>query len=257
MNWYYAEQGEQKGPVEDREFQKLVETGRVTDQTLVWHDGLTDWQSYGKIAGTPLAAHAAASSATAACSRCGRTFDADQLLRYGEQNVCGECKSAFFQSLQEGVAQPNTLVYGGFWIRFAAKFLDGLICGVVSWLLQTGLFLLVFGSMVMKPGADVDAMASRGIATLCLSYAVGLAVGISYVVGFVGRYGATPGKMACGLKIVYADGSRIGYGRATGRYFAELLSAMIFCVGYIIAAFDDEKRALHDRICDTRVIRVR
>ena len=255
MNWYYAEQGEQKGPVEDREFQKLAETGRVTDQTLVWHDGLADWQPYGKIAGTPVAA---ASSATAACARCGRMFEAAQLLRYGDQNVCGECKSAFFQSLQEGVAQPNTLVYGGFWIRFAAKFLDGLICGVVSTLLQFAVMFLVFGSMVVaNQTADPGAVASRVIASMILSYAVGFAVGISYVVGFVGRFGATPGKMACGLKIVYADGSHIGYGRATGRYFAELLSAMIFCVGYIIAAFDDATRALHDRICDTRVIRVR
>lgn len=257
MNWYYAEQGQQKGPVEDHEFQKLVETGQVTDQTLVWHDGLADWQTYAKVAGTPIAALAAASSATEVCARCGRTFDADQLLRYGEQNVCGECKGAFFQSLQEGVAQPNTLVYGGFWIRFAARFLDGLICGVVSTLLQFAVMFLVFGSMVVNHTGDPSVVASRVVASMILSYAVGFAVGISYVVGFVGRYGATPGKMACGLKIVYADGRRIGYGRALGRYFADILSAMIFCVGYIIAAFDDEKRALHDRICDTRVIRIR
>ncbi|HET6371045.1 MAG TPA: RDD family protein, partial [Nitrospiria bacterium] len=42
---------------------------------------------------------------------------------------------------------------------------------------------------------------------------------------------------------------------ACGRYFAEILSGIILCIGYIMAAFDDEKRALHDRICGTRVIK--
>jgi uncharacterized RDD family membrane protein YckC len=255
MNWYYAEQGAQKGPVEDREFQRLVETGRVTAQTLVWHDGLADWQPYAKVSGTPVAAP---SSGAAACARCGRTFEAAQLLRYGDQNVCGECKGAFFQSLQEGVAQPNTLVYGGFWVRFAAKFLDGLILGVVGMLLQFAIIFLLFGgSMVANPTANPSAIASRTIATMIVSYSVGLLVGVTYVVCFVGRYGATPGKMACGLKIVRPDGGRVSYGQAAGRYFSEILSALIFYIGYLMVAFDDEKRALHDRICATRVIRVR
>jgi uncharacterized RDD family membrane protein YckC len=39
-----------------------------------------------------------------------------------------------------------------------------------------------------------------------------------------------------------------------GRYFSEMLSGMIMMIGYIMAGFDDEKRALHDRICNTRVV---
>lgn len=76
-----------------------------------------------------------------------------------------------------------------------------------------------------------------------------------YTIFFNGRYGATPGKMACKLRVVTADGQPIGYGRATGRFFAEILSGIICNIGYIIAAFDDQKRSLHDHICSTRVIR--
>jgi uncharacterized RDD family membrane protein YckC len=76
-----------------------------------------------------------------------------------------------------------------------------------------------------------------------------------YSAFFVGTYGATPGKMVCRIKIVNADGSKVSYGKAIGRYFAELLNAFTLYIGYIIAAFDDEKRTLHDRICNTRVVK--
>jgi uncharacterized RDD family membrane protein YckC len=60
--------------------------------------------------------------------------------------------------------------------------------------------------------------------------------------------------MACKLKITLEDGSRISYLRAMGRHFAKYLSGMILLVGYIMAAFDDHRRTLHDRICETRVV---
>jgi len=60
--------------------------------------------------------------------------------------------------------------------------------------------------------------------------------------------------MLCKVKVIMADGSKPTYLRAFGRFWAELLSGMICYVGYIIAAFDGEKRSLHDHICSTRVI---
>ncbi len=54
-----------------------------------------------------------------------------------------------------------------------------------------------------------------------------------------------------------ADGTPLSTGRIIGRHFAEMISNMILCIGYMMAGWDDEKRALHDRICDTRVIRTR
>jgi len=43
-------------------------------------------------------------------------------------------------------------------------------------------------------------------------------------------------------------------GQAVGRYLAYLLNSFTLLIGFIIAGFDTEKRALHDRICDTRVV---
>jgi uncharacterized RDD family membrane protein YckC len=47
----------------------------------------------------------------------------------------------------------------------------------------------------------------------------------------------------------------MSYLRAFGRHFAKYLSAMILGIGYFMAAFDDQRRTLHDRICETRVVR--
>jgi uncharacterized RDD family membrane protein YckC len=81
------------------------------------------------------------------------------------------------------------------------------------------------------------------------------AIPAAYDTWFVGKYGATLGKMACKIKIVVADGSSVTYLRAFGRHFGKWLSSIILGIGFIMAAFDEEKRTLHDRICETRVIR--
>ena len=66
---------------------------------------------------------------------------------------------------------------------------------------------------------------------------------------------ATLGKKAMGLIVTNEHGARIGFGRATGRYFGKILSALILLVGYIMAAFTERKQALHDMIASTLVLK--
>jgi len=61
--------------------------------------------------------------------------------------------------------------------------------------------------------------------------------------------------MACQIHVVTPYGGKISYARALGRHFAKFISSMTLAIGYIMAGFDDEKRSLHDRICETRVIK--
>jgi uncharacterized RDD family membrane protein YckC len=63
--------------------------------------------------------------------------------------------------------------------------------------------------------------------------------------------------MALGLKVITPDGNRISVGRGIGRYFALLLDSLTLGIGFFMAGWDSEKRALHDRIAGTRVIRTR
>ena len=69
--------------------------------------------------------------------------------------------------------------------------------------------------------------------------------------------GATVGKMAMGLRVVTDQGERLSFLNATGRYFAKIISAIILCIGFIMIAFTDRKRGLHDMIAGTLVIKTR
>ena len=77
---------------------------------------------------------------------------------------------------------------------------------------------------------------------------------LAYFAGFWAVWGATPGKRLLGMSIERPDGSRIGPGRAVARYFAAMLSMLLLGVGFIMAGLREDKRALHDLICDTVVV---
>jgi uncharacterized RDD family membrane protein YckC len=179
------------------------------------------------------------------CSECGQPWPPEELARFGDRLICSNCKIAYAQKLREGVASAGTFIYAGFWIRFVAALLDGIILLVASVVVQ-----LLLAPMLRSGRTDVMLMA-LGIESL-----IGMAIGATYEGVFVSRFGATPGKMALDLTVVRPDGGPLSLGRAVGRYFAKIVSWIILAIGYIMAGFDSQKRALHDMICDTRVIRV-
>lgn len=219
------------------------------------------------------------------------------MVQYQDQWVCSECKDAFYQRIREGSYSPQVSVgagqyrFAGFWIRFGAWILDGLILAVPNVLLAL-LFM----------GAAASGNPESMLATQLFVNLLQFVIAITYMTWFVGKYAATPGKMACGLKIIVSDGRRVSYARAFGRYWAWVLSFLIpyisflitvgvsvalmvagssrrgsgdiaaimggaflvaFIVGllmsfpYYMAGMTKQKCALHDFICNTRVIRAR
>lgn len=254
MSWYYAIDGAQQGPVSEHDFQRLISSGQIKTDTLVWREGMPDWKPHGEIVAAARPSAAAAIPRVAddvgVCAECGGTFPRQDMVAYESALVCGGCRDVFFQKIREGVRPHAAMHYAGFWIRFVAKFIDGIILAVVN-----TVFTLIAGVMTSAMAQGAASPDAAIILVQLVLFVVQMAVGIGYAVFFVGRFGATPGKMALSLKIVRPDGSPVTYGRALGRAFAEYLSSLIFAIGYIMAAFDEEKRTLHDRICDTRVIR--
>ena len=61
--------------------------------------------------------------------------------------------------------------------------------------------------------------------------------------------------MALGLQVTDLEGRRISFGRASGRFFGKIISAMILYIGFMMAGFTEKKQALHDMIAGTLVIR--
>lgn len=107
MEWYYAEANQQRGPVGESEFQRLVDGGTIRDDTLVWRDGMANWLPY-RDTRSPAPASPALTPTTASvnggiiCAQCGKAFAPDDVIRLGEAWVCAECKPVFIQRLREG-----------------------------------------------------------------------------------------------------------------------------------------------------------
>jgi uncharacterized RDD family membrane protein YckC len=157
----------------------------------------------------------------------------------------------FVQKLKEGVSLPTSLNYAGFWIRFVAKIIDWIVMGIAQWVIMIPVGMMMStNDFTSGQGPSAGFYVMIGVQQL-----IGILIPAAYNTFFIGRFGATLGKMACQLRVVMPDGGQVSYLRALGRNFAEVISAIILLIGYIMAGFDDEKRALHDRICSTRVVR--
>jgi uncharacterized RDD family membrane protein YckC len=191
---------------------------------------------------------------TAVCSQCGRIFPEDQVITFEDKMICAACKPLFVQKIKEGVAPGALQHFGGFWIRFVAKFIDGIILGIGQWAILIPVSMLVAPSMM--EGGD-QALSPNFFMFIGIQVLLGISIPLLYNTFFLGRWGATLGKMACGLKVVTPEGGDVTYMRAFGRFFAEWISMIILYIGYIMVGFDDEKRSLHDRICSTRVVKKR
>lgn len=233
MNWYYAEAGGQVGPFTQEQLEGFVRTGKVSQNTMVWRDGMQAWTRYGDLAKSGGTSHR--------CAECGNTFPEEEMIAFESAWICAGCKPVFMQKLKEGIAPVGVLRYAGFWIRVGAKMIDGIIFQIVYYCV----------TLPLRASSRPTLRSSH----FWMLELISLTLGISYVVYFNGTYGATPGKMALKLKIVRSNGDPISYMRALGRYFAEMLSTLILGIGFMMAGWDEQKRALHDRICDTRVIR--
>lgn len=255
MTWYYADAGRQVGPIDESALDDLVRAGVIRDDTLVWREGMPNWQPHAAVRAPrpPAPMPAQLLPDTAYCSECGRPFPSSQLVAIGNASVCAQCKPFYLQRVREGGKAIGGLRYAGFWIRFLARVLDWVILAIVGVIINSPLRMAV-GSGSMTDSASALAV---GFGLLGLTILVDFALGFGYEVYFTATRGATPGKMILGLKIVRSDGSPLTTGLAVGRYFAYILDGFTLLIGFIMAGFDTEKRALHDRLCDTRVIHVK
>ncbi len=140
--------------------------------------------------------------------------------------------------MQQTYAAPVEL-YAGFWRRFAAIIIDGLVVGI-----PLDIILAPIGGGITESSQN----AGHGLIRLVVFW-------LYFALLESSSYQATVGKMALGIKVTDLEGNRISFGRATGRYFAKIISTIICFIGYILAAFTERKQALHDMIASTLVVR--
>jgi uncharacterized RDD family membrane protein YckC len=140
-------------------------------------------------------------------------------------------------------SNESDLVYAGFWQRFGAYFLDGILLYMLTFVL----LLVVYGTIYLD-----DPSAYWGPASLVISYLVPPFL----IVMFWVKKSATPGKMAISATIVDArTGGKPSTKQFVIRYFAYGLSFLGLGLGYLWIVFDARKQGWHDKLADTVVVR--
>src|SRR5262249_34127583 len=145
--------------------------------------------------------------------------------------------------------------YGGFWIRLLAVVIDGIIVRIatIPFVALLGVFGVLHHPNVFRGRVDEsDVMVlAAGSAT---RIPIRLAISWLYEALLTSStWQGTVGKKMLSLKVIDEAGNRISFLRATGRHFAEYYLSSILLIGFIMAAFTDRKRALHDFIAGTLV----
>jgi uncharacterized RDD family membrane protein YckC len=147
------------------------------------------------------------------------------------------------------------IVYAGFWRRFWAYLIDWILLAAVTTPITVLLGLPMFGRFGSTADMAPEEMAAM-IGSIFLSNTISILGNWMYfaLMESSGRQ-ATLGKMALGIKVTDLEGRRISFARASGRYFAAILSAIILCIGFLMIAFTEKKQGLHDMLAGTLVVR--
>ena len=184
---------------------------------------------------------------TVFCNRCG-------FASIDDANFCQRCgatildRSKVVAALQLPDMMPH---YAGFWIRVVSSLLDTVV--LVGALIP---IRMLFGSAVTVIGVNAGfpihkVMVTRRVVRIVL----GFFLGWIYKAGMESStYQGTLGKLVTHLKVTDTQEKRLTLGRASARYFSKYLSTLVLFMGYVMVAFDEKKRGLHDRIAGTFVV---
>jgi uncharacterized RDD family membrane protein YckC len=204
------------------------------------------------------------------CSKCGAALAADTAF-------CQSCGSPVARTALAtppsvavsphagvgAIVYATNVTYAGFWLRLVAHLVDGVIVGFGIMILIVPLFFLMGGVALISslPRGSAERADPAQIGAFVSLMMVFVAVSLLgqwlyYAYLESGEKQATWGKQILGLYVTDLAGNRITFGRASGRFFAKLISGLIpLGIGYIMAGITERKQALHDMIASCLVLR--
>jgi uncharacterized RDD family membrane protein YckC len=174
------------------------------------------------------------------CPKCGHANDE-------QAQFCQNCGTALITSgqppgMQRHIGTATFTEYAGFWRRFAATVIDGILVSIVLFIVTV--VLRAIGLLGVQEGEGDIIVA---IVNIVIPWIYGAAMESS-------AQQATLGKMALGIMVTDTDGQPISFGQATGRYFGKIVSALILGIGFLMAGFTAKKQALHDIMAGCLVV---
>jgi len=236
------------GPFTRAEVAEQLGRGEITLDSLAFIDGLTQWTPLRDVLAKVDAAAVVPAPAPVATMPVGTDYGQTGPVSAGASAPIGTGYS-YAATMQP----PGHLVYAGFWLRFLAYVIDLVLLYAVVF---TGSLLMGFVIGMVVVLVDRDALQS--VLTIVKPVTVVITLVIFWLYFTLmesSRLQATVGKMALGLRVTNRQGERLGFGRATGRFFGKIVSALILYVGFMMAAWTERKQGLHDMLADTLVVR--
>jgi len=178
------------------------------------------------------------------CSKCGAKNPADAKFCIG----CG----SRFANKREVLSTISDVEYSGFWERFFAYCIDSIILTLASVVVGfIGAFFIGFVMALM--GIEIEEMEDFFVV---LYYILAFILSwLYFTIMESSKLQATLGKKICNLFVTDTSGNRITFLKANARFWSKFISAVIFGIGYIMAAFTEKHQALHDMIADTLVVK--
>ena len=159
--------------------------------------------------------------------------------------------------MQATLSAPPTVTYAGFWKRLFAYLIDKLLIGVVCGILAIPVIAVSIAGSANPPDNpdDTSVLAALLFGIILLLGLVSLLIEwIYFALMECSAKQGTLGKLALGIQVTDMNGSRVSFGRATGRYFGKILSGLVLCIGFIMAGFTQQKQALHDILSQCLVV---
>jgi uncharacterized RDD family membrane protein YckC len=260
--WYYVSPDHQRqGPVGTVELAVQFHRGLLSLETLVWRDGLEQWQPLGDFA-EELGLLRDGPAITLAKSKAGTTSGdpAAPAPSDVEPDTPYAPPSANLVTTAGEIVQSGLVVYAGFWKRYAANCIDGFLLAIVSYLI---FFVVILGvGAGLRSFESLDSNAFGGVSMLFMFGAYGILIAIQAIY-FTWMHAsgnqATLGKMAVGIKVVDARGRAVSTGQSFGRWAALFFFGALSCnivnlVSAFMAGLGQRKQAVHDLVAGTLVV---
>ena len=255
--WYYADaRNERPGPVTPAELVRLRLQGALGWHTLVWRDGMGDWQPMRDFAGELAQADDRGAALLSTSDGSVLPPAAGDAPMAASEPLSPYAPPTAAVSSDAAVVLGGEVVYAGFWKRFAALVIDSLVVSAVYYAVFFALMLVFgLGNMATLSDGGADALGDGMAMLLGLTYLTYPVIsGLYYVLMESSAQQATLGKLAVGIKVTSLQGARIGRGNALGRWVSHLLCYFTLYIGYLMAAFTERKQGLHDMVASTLVV---
>ena len=256
QNWYYARGNDQFGPVTIDQLKSLIGTGQVQMADLVWTEGMAQWMAAQTV--PELVARTTANPYAAPPVTPPPTVNPYSANPYA-------ANPAVPNPAWPGQGSPGVLgyqapmfaqqAYAGFWLRFCAAFVDGILLQIVSIIVNVVLFAAAGESYFdYWPQGRPMNPAAAGMSLLAGLF--GVIIGwLYFATQEASARQATLGKLAVGIVVTDLNGQRVSFARATGRHFGKYISMITLLIGYIMAGFTERKQALHDMMAGALVVK--